>query len=265
MGPLAGVRVIEFEAIGPGPFCAMMLADMGADVLLVDRVDDPRLGFERERRHDVMLRGRRSVTLDIKAPQGVAVALGGPALGILGLAVLEVSTVLPAVLGVRADEFDQLPVSDRKRHSGQGHYGLSRFFAVVRDLLVLRFVMRGMAETWLPAINGLCVIAGFFLVAALQLWSKGHHGSGSLTGSVAGLTLAYGLTVRCGLLRWLQTQATPPYRLRDKAHAFAQTNEAAPVERRGTPAGGVRAWARHPCGRLSRQPDLRRGNGFAGE
>jgi alpha-methylacyl-CoA racemase len=75
MGPLAGVRVLEFEAIGPGPFCAMMLADMGADVLLVDRVADPRLGFERERRHDVMLRGRRSVTLDIKAPQGVAVAL----------------------------------------------------------------------------------------------------------------------------------------------------------------------------------------------
>lgn len=75
MGPLAGVRVLEFEAIGPGPFCAMMLADMGADVLLVDRLADPGLGFDRERRHDVMLRGRRSVTLDIKAPQGVAVAL----------------------------------------------------------------------------------------------------------------------------------------------------------------------------------------------
>jgi alpha-methylacyl-CoA racemase len=69
------VRVLEFEAIGPGPFCAMMLADMGADVLLVDRVADPRLGFDRERRHDVMLRGRRSVTLDIKTAAGVEVAL----------------------------------------------------------------------------------------------------------------------------------------------------------------------------------------------
>ena len=49
MGPLAGVRVLEFEAIGPGPFCGMMLADMGADVLLVDRPSDPRLGFGRER------------------------------------------------------------------------------------------------------------------------------------------------------------------------------------------------------------------------
>ena len=75
MGPLDGVRVLEFEAIGPGPFCAMMLADMGADVLLVDRRADPGLGFERERRHDVMLRGRRSVTLDIKSPQGVEAAL----------------------------------------------------------------------------------------------------------------------------------------------------------------------------------------------
>jgi len=74
-GPLAGVRVLEFEAIGPGPFCAMMLADMGADVLLVDRTSDPRLGFDRERGFDPMLRGRRSVTVDIKTPAGVAAAL----------------------------------------------------------------------------------------------------------------------------------------------------------------------------------------------
>ena len=75
MGPLAGVKVLEFEAIGPGPFCAMMLADMGADVLLVDRPSDPRLGFDRDRRSDAMLRGRRSVTLDLKSPDGVPAAL----------------------------------------------------------------------------------------------------------------------------------------------------------------------------------------------
>ena len=46
MGPLAGIRVIEFEAIGPGPFCGMLLADMGADVLLVDRPAIRDLGFE---------------------------------------------------------------------------------------------------------------------------------------------------------------------------------------------------------------------------
>jgi alpha-methylacyl-CoA racemase len=74
MGPLAGLRVLEFEAIGPVPFGCMMLADMGADVLLVDRRDDPRLGFGRERWFDVMMRGRRSVTLDLKTPQGVDAA-----------------------------------------------------------------------------------------------------------------------------------------------------------------------------------------------
>jgi alpha-methylacyl-CoA racemase len=75
MGPLSGVRVLEFEAIGPGPFCGMMLADMGADVILVDRAQDPGLGLERERWNDVMMRGRRSVTLDLKRADAVAAAL----------------------------------------------------------------------------------------------------------------------------------------------------------------------------------------------
>src|SRR5690606_19992380 len=74
MGPLAGIKVLEFEAIGPAPFCGMMLADMGADVLLVDRVSDPGLGVTRERRYDTLLRGRRSITLDLKAPAGVDAA-----------------------------------------------------------------------------------------------------------------------------------------------------------------------------------------------
>ena len=69
------MRVLEFEAIGPGPFCGMMLADMGADVLLVDRPSDPGLGLGRKRAADVMLRGRRSVTLDLKSDDGVAAAL----------------------------------------------------------------------------------------------------------------------------------------------------------------------------------------------
>ena len=74
-GPLTGLRILEFEAIGPAPFGAMMLADMGADVLLVDRPGASDLGFGRARRHDVMLRGRRSVTLDLKSAQGAEAAL----------------------------------------------------------------------------------------------------------------------------------------------------------------------------------------------
>lgn len=75
MGPLAGIRVLEFEAIGPGPFAGMLLADMGADVLLVDRAANPGTGLLRERWNDVMMRGRRSVTLDLKQPDAVAAAL----------------------------------------------------------------------------------------------------------------------------------------------------------------------------------------------
>jgi alpha-methylacyl-CoA racemase len=74
MGPLSGVKVLEFEAIGPVPFCGMMLADMGADVLLADRGVESGLGLEMGRWYDVMLRGRRSVTLDLKSLAGVAAA-----------------------------------------------------------------------------------------------------------------------------------------------------------------------------------------------
>jgi alpha-methylacyl-CoA racemase len=75
MGPLAGIKVLEFEAIGPAPFAGMLLADMGADVLLVDRASASDLGLKRERWYDVMLRGKRSVTLDLKSPQGIDAAL----------------------------------------------------------------------------------------------------------------------------------------------------------------------------------------------
>src|SRR5687767_13997109 len=65
-GPLAGIRVLEFEAIGPAPFAGMVLADLGADVLVIDRPAAGDLGLSRERWYDVMMRGKRSVTLDLK-------------------------------------------------------------------------------------------------------------------------------------------------------------------------------------------------------
>jgi len=75
MGPLAGIKVLEFEAIGPAPFAGMLLADMGADVLVLERPADTDLGLKRERRHDVMMRGKRSVTLDLKQDSSREVAL----------------------------------------------------------------------------------------------------------------------------------------------------------------------------------------------
>jgi alpha-methylacyl-CoA racemase len=75
MGPLAGIRVLEFEAIGPAPFAGMLLADMGADVLVVDRPGDSGLGLKRERWYDVMMRGKRSAALDLKSAGSAEIAL----------------------------------------------------------------------------------------------------------------------------------------------------------------------------------------------
>ena len=67
-GPLAGVRVLELAGLGPGPFCAMMLADAGAAVLRIDRPGPaPTPGARPER--DLMNRGRRSAVLDLKHPR----------------------------------------------------------------------------------------------------------------------------------------------------------------------------------------------------
>jgi alpha-methylacyl-CoA racemase len=71
-GPLTGVRVVEIAGIGPGPFCAMMLADMGAEVLRIDRPGPADLGLPVEPRFSVLTRGRRSVALDLKQPAAVA-------------------------------------------------------------------------------------------------------------------------------------------------------------------------------------------------
>ena len=70
MGPLSGVRIIELAGIGPGPFCAMMLADMGADVIRVDRADRVRGGDASAPPADVLNRGRRSIGVDLRSSEG---------------------------------------------------------------------------------------------------------------------------------------------------------------------------------------------------
>ena len=75
MGPLQGLKVIELAGIGPGPFCAMLLADLGADVIRIDRMTPEDLGIDRGRRFNVLNRGRRSVAVDLKSPDGVETIL----------------------------------------------------------------------------------------------------------------------------------------------------------------------------------------------
>ena len=70
-GPLQNVRVLEFAGIGPGPFCAMLLSDMGADVLRIGRAGVP----PSRGAADVLNRGRRSVAFDLKKPEAIAACL----------------------------------------------------------------------------------------------------------------------------------------------------------------------------------------------
>ena len=74
-GPLAGYRVLEIAGIGPGPFCAMMLADMGAEIIRIDRVSGRTRAIDADARLDISARGRRSVALDLKKPGAVSAVL----------------------------------------------------------------------------------------------------------------------------------------------------------------------------------------------
>ncbi len=70
MGPLEGIRIIELAGIGPGPFCGMMLSDMGAEVIRVDRMTNPS-----NRPADILARNRRSIAIDLKQPEGADTVL----------------------------------------------------------------------------------------------------------------------------------------------------------------------------------------------
>ncbi|MFM7251923.1 MAG: CoA transferase, partial [Ilumatobacteraceae bacterium] len=74
-GPLRGTRVLEIAGIGPGPFAAMLLADMGAEVVRVERAQSVRGPAPEAPHFDVMLRGRRNIALDLKHPDGVSALL----------------------------------------------------------------------------------------------------------------------------------------------------------------------------------------------
>ncbi len=75
MGPLAGHRVLEFGSIGPGPMCAMLLADLGADVLHIERPGGDELGLGTPPRFNLLLRNRPRLALDLKRPADAACAL----------------------------------------------------------------------------------------------------------------------------------------------------------------------------------------------
>ena len=74
-GPLKGIRIVEFAGVGPGPFCAMLLADMGAEIISLDRTTPHGLGIKKEARFNPTTRSRVSMAVDLKSASGRAVVL----------------------------------------------------------------------------------------------------------------------------------------------------------------------------------------------
>ena len=74
MGPLTGFRIVEFAGIGPGPMAAMLFADLGASIIRLDRLAPSGLGIDKPARFDLVARSRPSVAVDLKHPDGLALA-----------------------------------------------------------------------------------------------------------------------------------------------------------------------------------------------
>jgi alpha-methylacyl-CoA racemase len=74
-GPLHGIRIVELAGLGPGPFAALVLSDMGAEVIRIDRPARPEDARTRPYERDVLVRGRRSIAVDLKNPDGVEAVL----------------------------------------------------------------------------------------------------------------------------------------------------------------------------------------------
>src|SRR5438128_5365152 len=75
MGPLEGVKIVELAGIGPGPFAGMLLSDMGADIVRIDRAQQVNPGVFDKPNLEPMYRGRRSIGVDLKNPEGVELVL----------------------------------------------------------------------------------------------------------------------------------------------------------------------------------------------
>ena len=75
MGPLRGLKIIELAGIGPCPMCAMLLAELGADIVRVDRLADSGLGIDMAPEHHLLNRSRPSIAIDLKHPSGTATVL----------------------------------------------------------------------------------------------------------------------------------------------------------------------------------------------
>jgi glycosyltransferase involved in cell wall biosynthesis len=133
---------------------------------------------------------------------------------------------MPAVFGVRAGEFAQIEVTDRRRCAGRSHYGLSRSFAVLRDLMVIPYLPRN-AQPALLQMERLTAVAGLMAAGALLLLGLRHWEAGLALVVMGCLLLAYAQGVRANLQRWLRAQSEKTFRIRGTGRRPAPAVEGA--------------------------------------
>ncbi len=212
-GPLVGVRVVELAGIGPGPFAAMMLADMGADVIRVDRAVDVRPEGFGSPHPDLLSRGRRSIGVDLKNAAGRDLALS-----LIGRSDVLIEGFRPGVterLGLGPDDCMKInPSLVYGRMTGWGQHGpLASYAGHDIDYIAITGALHGIGRAGaapVPPINLLGDFGGggmflaFGVVCALLSTRAGGPGQvvdAAIVDGVAALTTAiHGLRLR-GLWR----------------------------------------------------------------
>jgi alpha-methylacyl-CoA racemase len=212
-GPLAGVRVLEFAGLGPAPFCAMLLADLGADVVCIDRpgtIHDV---------SDVEARGRTRVQLDLKNPQQ-----NTQALELLGKADILIEGFRPGVmerLGLGPGQaLARNPKLIYGRMTGWGQDGpLSGKAGHDLNYLALTGALHAMGTKDKPAIplNLIADFGGGALYLALGVLSALHHARNTGAGQVVDAAMTDGVISLMGMIygdfaagRWLDQRESNP-------------------------------------------------------
>ena len=195
-GPLADVRVLEFAGLGPAPFCAMLLSDMGADVVCIDR---PGTTYHAS---DVEARGRRRIPLDLKDP-----AQHAEALRLLDTADILIEGFRPGVMErLQLGPDDALARNPRLvygRMTGWGQSGpLASKAGHDLNYLALTGALHAMGTKERPAIplNLIADFGGGALYLALGLLAALHHARRSGTGQVVDAAMTDGVISLMGMI-----------------------------------------------------------------
>ncbi|MCZ7422395.1 CaiB/BaiF CoA-transferase family protein [Verrucosispora sp. WMMA2121] len=206
-GPLAGVRVVELAGIGPGPFAAMMLADLGADVIRVDRVTEVDASVFGTPHPDLLNRGRRSIGVDLKSADGREVVLA-----LVGDADALVEGFRPGVterLGVGPADCQAVnPALVYGRMTGWGQDGPNAPYAGHDiDYLALTGALHGIGragEPPVPPMNLLGDFGGGGMMLALGVVSALYAVRGGGTGQVVDAAIVDGVAVLSTQIHALQ-------------------------------------------------------------